>query len=203
MAKAKAKFRLEGEAVFALTGKGSVNWFNLVEPDATYSKFGGKFSPEDSTKMEGIISDVLAGARAELDEADLKASQVSPIKRDDDGNIYFNIGRSATKADGSPAVIKLRNLRGKVDMDVLEHNELGNGSTVNMKVMFRSYFMPEQTTAGITIPARYGVSMMPIEVQVIKHVIYSADSDGFDDETTDTTEDDGGGFSNEGSSDDY
>ena len=194
----KPAFKLEGDALFALTGRGKVSWFNLVEPDEEYNKFGGKFFPDDNTKMQQAIEDVLAETAAELDDAGIEATEVSPLKKDDDGNIYYSVGRSATKADGSDAVIKLRNKRGKVDEDILDGEELGNGSVVNIKVMFRGYYMPELETAGVTVPARYGVSMMPIEVQVIDHVIYEAD-DGFSDESDGDIDGDDGGFDNENS----
>jgi hypothetical protein len=180
----KPAFKLEGDAQFALTGRGTTAWFNLVEPDDEYSKYGGKFFPDDVAKMQDIIDDVLAETKAELDEADIEATAINPQKTDDNGNVFYNVSRASTKANGDDAIIKLRNKRGKMDEDVLDDVELGNGSVVNMKVMYRGYYMPGQETAGVTIPARYGVSMMPLEVQVIDHKVYENEG-GFDDETGD------------------
>lgn len=180
----KPAFKLEGDARFELTGRGTTAWFNLVEPDDEYGKFGGKFFPDNVAKMQSVIEDVLAETKAELDEADITATAINPQKTDDKGNVFYNVSRASTKANGEDAIIKLRNKRGKIDEDVLDDVELGNGSAVNMKVMYRGYYMPGQETAGVTVPARYGVSMMPLEVQVIDHKVYENEG-GFDDETGD------------------
>ena len=180
--KKQPKFELDVETRFELTGRGNVTWFMVLEED-DYEKIGGNFFPDDTSRIEGVVADLLAEAQAQCDEAGIKVAQVDPIKTDKDGKNYYKINRKAVKANGDPAIIKFRDLSGKNEIDL--DDELGNGSVVNIKYYASAYYMAEATTAGITIPARIGVSLSPLVIQVIDHKIYvGGDGDGFGDESS-------------------
>lgn len=180
--KAAPKFELDVETRFELTGRGKVTWFMVLEED-DYEKIGGNFFPDDSSRIEGVVADLLAEAQAQCDEAGIAVTQVDPVKTDKDGNTFYKINRKAVKANGEPAIIKFRDLSGKNEIDL--DDELGNGSVVNIKYYASAYYMAAATTAGVTIPARIGVSLSPLVIQVIDHKIYEGgDGDGFGDESS-------------------
>lgn len=193
-------FELDVETRFEMTGRGKVTWFSVLEED-DYGKIGGNFFPDDTTKIEGIVSDLLAEAQAQCDEAGITVTQVDPIKATADGENYYKITRKAVKADGTPAVIQFKGANPKNSYDL--EDELGNGSTVAMKIYASAYYMAEQTTAGIKVPARIGVSLSPLIIQVIDHIIYDGGDDGFDNEATDMVDEtnDDAPFDNETSDD--
>ena len=183
--KKQPAFELDVDTRFEMTGRGKVTWFTLLEED-DYGKIGGNFFPDDTTKLEGIVSDLLAEAQAQCDEAGITVTQVDPIKATDDGDNYYKINRKAVKADGTPAVIQFKGANPKQPYEL--DDELGNGSTVAMKIYASAYYMAEQTTAGIKVPARIGVSLSPLVIQVIDHIVYDGGDDGFDNEADDMTD---------------
>lgn len=182
MAKKAEKFNIDTEAHFSLTGRGTVQWFKVKEAD-DYDKIGGNFFPEDNAKIEQVIADVIAEAQAQCDEAGVTVTQVLPTKKNDDGDVYYKMTRKEFKANGDRAVIKFRDITGKITDEPDE--ELGNGSVCNIKYMAKAYFMPESSPApGVTVPARIGCSFTPLEIQVIDHKVYGGgDDDGFSDES--------------------
>ncbi len=184
-AKKKAPaFELDVETRFELTGRGTVTWFQVMEED-DYGKIGGNFFPDDSSRMEGVVADLMAEAQAQADEFGIEVAQVDPIKTNDDGETYYKVNRKAIKANGDDAVIKFRDKSGKNEIDL--DDELGNGSTVNIKYYASAYYMAESEPApGVIVPARIGVSLSPLVVQVIDQKIYDGDSGGFDDESDST-----------------
>ena len=191
-AKKQPGFKLNTEAHFEFTGRGTVTWFSVKEAD-DFDKIGGNLFPENPDKIEQVIADVIAEAQAECDEAGIKVTQVSPTKKDDEGRLYYKMTRKEFKADGSRAVIKFRNINGKPMEEPDE--ELGNGSLVNIKYMAKAYYMPASNpTPDVTIPARIGCSFTPLEIQVIDHKVYEGGDGGFDDES------DGSDFSDESGS---
>ena len=191
-------FKLDVETRFETTGRGTVTWFQLLEED-DYEKIGGNFFPKDTSAIEGVVADLLAEAQAQCDEAGIEVAQVDPLKTNDEGVNYYKINRKATKANGDPAVIKFRDISGRKEIDL--DNELGNGSEVNIKYYASAYYMPEATQAGITIPARIGVSLSPLTIQIIDHKIYEG-GDDFDNEAGDMDDTGTDDFSNEASGDD-
>jgi hypothetical protein len=182
MAKKKAPaFKLDVDTRWEFTGRGTVTWFKLLEAD-DYEKIGGNFFPKDSSAMEGVVADLLAEAQAQCDEAGIEVATVDPIKTDDDGNTFYKVNRKAIKANGDPAIINFKDISGKKSYEL--DDELGNGSEINMKYYASAYYMAETTQAGITIPARIGVSLSPFTIQVIDHKIYE-DGDDFGNEAGD------------------
>ena len=177
-------FELDVDTRFELTGRGKVTWFQVMEAD-DYDKIGGNFFPDDSNRIEGVVADLMAEAQAQADEFGIEVAQVDLIKTNDDGETYYKINRKAIKANGEDAVIKFRDKSGKNEIDL--DDELGNGSTVNIKYYASAYYMAESEPApGVIVPARIGVSLSPLVVQVIDQKIYEGDSGGFDDESDDT-----------------
>ncbi len=177
-------FKLDVDTRFELTGRGTVSWFSMLEED-DYEKIGGNFYPDDTNRIGGVVADLLAEAQAQCDEAGLGADvvQVDPIKTDKDGKNFYKVNRKATKADGSPAIVKYKDLSGKKDIELDE--ELGNGSIINIKYYASAYYMQAATQAGIVIPARIGVSLSPLMIQVIDHKIYDGGGGGdFGDESS-------------------
>lgn len=179
-------FRLDVETRFELTGRGTVSWFCALDPDPKYDKLGGKFYPDDTDRIGGVVADLLAEAQAQCDEAGVKVVQVDPIKTDKDGNNFYKIDRKSKKKDNSDVFLKFRDISGKNEIDL--DDELGNGSIVNIKYYASAYYMAEAVTkvAGmpdIVVPARIGVSLSPLVIQVIDHKIYDGQGgDDFDDE---------------------
>lgn len=177
-------FELDVDTRFELTGRGNVTWFQVMEED-DYGKIGGNFFPDDSSRIEGVVADLMAEAQLQADEFGIEVAQVDPIKINDDGEIYYKVNRKAIKANGDDAVIKFRDKSGKNEIDL--DDELGNGSIVNIKYYASAYYMAESEPApGVIVPARIGVSLSPLVVQVIDQKIYEGDSGGFDDESDDT-----------------
>lgn len=182
----KEEFRLDIETRFEMTGRGTVAWFCALDPDPKYDKLGGKFYPEDASRIGDVVDDLLAEAQAQCDEAGETVVQVDPIKTDKDGVNFYKIDRKSKKKDNSDVFLKFRDISGKNEIDL--DDELGNGSLVNMKYYASAYYMPQSTTkvAGmpdIVIPARIGVSLSPLVVQVIDHKVYSGgDGDDFENE---------------------
>lgn len=205
MARAKAKktpaFELDVDTRFEMSGRGTVTWFMMLEED-DYGKIGGNFFPNDPSKIEAVVDDLLAETEAQLKEAGIDAVRMNPKKKDDDGNVYYKVNRKAVKKDGTEAVVKFRDISGKNEIEL--EDELGNGSVVAMKYYASPYYMPEKTEAGVTTPARFGVSLSPLIVQIIDHKIYEGD-DGFGNEADDMVDDqaDDAPFDNESDDDDY
>lgn len=183
-AKKQPAFKLDVETRFELTGRGKVTWFQVLEED-DYEKIGGNFFPDDSARISGVVDDLIAEAQAQCNEAGIEVAVVDPIKSDNDGVNFYKINRKAVKADGTPAEIKFKDISGKKEYAL--DDELGNGSIVNIKYYASAYYMAESTTkvAGmpdIVIPARIGVSLSPLIVQVIDHKIYEGGDGDFDNE---------------------
>lgn len=197
MARAKkqvTEFELDVETRFEMTGRGTVTWFNMLEEDK-YERIGGNFFPQDPSKLGGIVDDLLTEAEAQAKEAGITVVRIDPIKQDADGNDYYKINRKATKKDGSPAVVKFKASNPKNDYDL--DDELGNGSTVALKIYASAYYMPEAVTkvAGmpdIVVPARVGATISPLIVQVIDHKVYDGASDEFENEADDMENTEGG-----------
>jgi len=185
-AKKAPEFKLDVETRFELTGRGTVSWFCTLDPDPKYDKLGGKFYPDDSDRIGGVVDDLLAEAQAQCDEAGLTVAQVDPIKTDKEGKNFYKIDRKSTKANGDDVYLKFRDISGKNEIDL--DDELGNGSTVNIKYYASAYYMPESVTKvsgmpDIVVPARIGVSLNPLVIQVIDHKVYEGgDGDGFENE---------------------
>ncbi len=178
-------FKLDVDTRFELTGRGTVSWFSMLEED-DYEKIGGNFYPDDANRIGGVVADLLAEAQAQCDEAGIDVVQVDPIKTDKDGKNFYKVNRKATKADGTPAIVKYKDLSGKKDIEL--DDELGNGSVINIKYYASPYYMQAATQAGIVIPARIGVSLSPLMIQVIDHKIYDGGGgDGFGDESSEMT----------------
>lgn len=177
--------------------KGDYSVHLIINPDdKEYQAFVNKINVMLEQLKEEILDDSKGVAIPAKDKKNLVAVDLFKpeieVTKDDNGNVI-----SENETGNIDLLIKLNNVDdkkkgqdyvkfiGEGNRELLPRTacpEIGNGSIVRCKVYANPYFMPSQKTAGIEIPARYGVSLSWNAIKVIKLNEYHSDGEDFDED---------------------
>lgn len=169
--------------------KGGALWTKIITPDTEYDRNGTYetslvLDPNDDTvkgfiaNLENLLGEAVAEAKENLAPEKAEKLEIFPITRDEvdadknpTGNIIVKAKLKAKDHEFKDQKVDVYDVKGRKENDW--DTDIGNGSTIKVKVFAFPYYMAKDNTVG--------VSMKLNKLQLINLVEY--EGDGFGDES--------------------
>ena len=169
--------------------KGGALWTKIITPDTEYDRNGTYetslvLDPNDDTvkdfiaNLENLLGEAVAEAKENLAPEKAEKLEIFPIARDEvdadknpTGNIIVKAKLKAKDHEFKDQKVDVYDVKGRKEN--AWDTDIGNGSTIKVKVFAFPYYMAKDNTVG--------VSMKLNKLQLINLVEY--EGDGFGDES--------------------